>query len=408
MRLRLRVLNMITFAINIYREFDQAEVAFDRILKAYPDAELVAITDGEKPTLKFLLYAERENVQIVEGVRLYHTDGGAWVRRWLSAALSLTDSETIVKIDPDTEILRPFEIPRADVFGSIWSHRGPKAWTLQGGFQGITRQAAERLLSSGILDDPTYKKPRYVANRLIPKYGPTFNDARIFSRSVRRLGLVVHDHPEIFCCVRFPDGFNPGPFAVIHPDTWRATCRPAAPFKILGIGLPKTGTTSFIDALRILGFRAVHYPHRVDVAMRRNDGAADLPIVAAYQELDRKYPGSKFVLTLRDRDSWLRSYRRHYSSAIDVDKMRPGFKDLLIELRRIVFGTEHLSDEIVSDGYDRHVDEVREYFKDRPGDLLELDICGGDGWSPLCRFLGSSIPPQPFPHSNKTKRRAAA
>ena len=45
---------------------------------------------------------------------------------------------------------------------------------------------------------------------------------------------------------------------------------------------------------------------------------------------------------------------------------------------------------------------VTEYFRDRPKDLLVLDVCGGDGWEPLCAFLGLEPPRHAFPHFNRT------
>ena len=44
--------------------------------------------------------------------------------------------------------------------------------------------------------------------------------------------------------------------------------------------------------------------------------------------------------------------------------------------------------------------EVRRYFSNRPDDLLELNIAGGQGWEALCPFLGLAAPDQPFPRLN--------
>lgn len=50
-----------------------------------------------------------------------------------------------------------------------------------------------------------------------------------------------------------------------------------------------------------------------------------------------------------------------------------------------------------------HNKEVRDYFKDRPDDFLEVNWENGDGWELLCDFLGKEIPDRPFPHANKGK-----
>ncbi|HEX5915058.1 MAG TPA: sulfotransferase, partial [Rubrobacter sp.] len=49
-------------------------------------------------------------------------------------------------------------------------------------------------------------------------------------------------------------------------------------------------------------------------------------------------------------------------------------------------------------GYRRHEERVRAHFADRPGDLLVMNITGGDGWEPLCAFLGHPVPDTAFPH----------
>jgi hypothetical protein len=42
--------------------------------------------------------------------------------------------------------------------------------------------------------------------------------------------------------------------------------------------------------------------------------------------------------------------------------------------------------------------DVQEYFKDRPADLLVMNICAGEGWEKLCPFLNrDAIPSRDFP-----------
>ena len=43
---------------------------------------------------------------------------------------------------------------------------------------------------------------------------------------------------------------------------------------------------------------------------------------------------------------------------------------------------------------------VKEYFRNRPDDLLVMNICGGEGWEVLCLFLNKPIPSVPFPKLN--------
>ena len=49
-------------------------------------------------------------------------------------------------------------------------------------------------------------------------------------------------------------------------------------------------------------------------------------------------------------------------------------------------------------------DRIKEYFVDRPDDLLVIQICDGEGWQKLCPFLGEKIPEESFPARNITAR----
>jgi hypothetical protein len=89
--------------------------------------------------------------------------------------------------------------------------------------------------------------------------------------------------------------------------------------------MSKTGTTSLTVALVQLGLAAVHYPsdqktvqqlwrgnYDLDV-LTENDGAVE-SIAPFYAQLDAAYPGSKFVLTVREKDDWLRSMRKWWTA----------------------------------------------------------------------------------------------
>ena len=47
--------------------------------------------------------------------------------------------------------------------------------------------------------------------------------------------------------------------------------------------------------------------------------------------------------------------------------------------------------------YRRHNAEVLAYFKDRPEDLLVMDMDAGAGWKELCGFFRKTIPSVPYP-----------
>ncbi|MGQ9686398.1 MAG: inositol monophosphatase family protein, partial [Thiobacillaceae bacterium] len=181
--------------------------------------------------------------------------------------------------------------------------------------------------------------------------------------------------------------------------------------KIFGIGLSKTGTSSLAHALEILGYRVKDYPgieryvpgdpSCIDPALLEHyDALTDTPIPSFYRELDRAYPGSKFILTVRERAGWLKSCQKQFTEKLAA-KQNEAHNRLFLDL----YGTTVFDTEKFSAGYERFVAGVLEYFRDRPRDLLVMDITGGDGWEKLCPFLGKTVPDQPFPKANVTRIR---
>ncbi|MFC1452265.1 sulfotransferase [Verrucomicrobiota bacterium] len=107
---------------------------------------------------------------------------------------------------------------------------------------------------------------------------------------------------------------------------------------MFGIGLGRTGTKSLTEALEQLGFRTKHCPRFflddearpcIDWAdFDSHDALTDEGVALVYQEADRRYPGSKFILTMRDPEDWLRS--RYQCLTIyrcsHFDPMVPGWR----------------------------------------------------------------------------------
>lgn len=191
--------------------------------------------------------------------------------------------------------------------------------------------------------------------------------------------------------------------------------------KVFGVGLSRTGTTSLTRALELLGYRAVHFP--VDHATQAEvstflrapadplrlslldsvDAITDTPIAATYRALDRAYPGSAFVLTVRDAESWLRSCNAYWQSAL-TRLYAGGVNARYVRLiNRHVYGTEHFDSQSFTAAYGRHQAQVHTYFETRGQDLLELDVCGGEGWPKLCSFLRAERPATPFPYANASR-----
>ncbi|NET43657.1 sulfotransferase family protein [Okeania sp. SIO2B3] len=202
--------------------------------------------------------------------------------------------------------------------------------------------------------------------------------------------------------------------AKINPQKWQRSKR----MKVFGIGLSRTGTKSLTGALNILGINVVHYPQdettlqeliegNFEFSLLNNfDGITDITVASYYAQLDKIYPDSKFILTVREKESWLKSMEAHWSKKVVFDE-RPE-KQKKMELRRFlrsaVYGTYQFNTERLSYVYDLHCQNVLEYFRDRPESLLVLNICQGEGWEKLCSFFDLPVRDEPFPHNNNKKQ----
>lgn len=182
--------------------------------------------------------------------------------------------------------------------------------------------------------------------------------------------------------------------------------------KVFGLGLCKTGTTSLCVALNALGIKAIHYPCDRQTydeltagnfelsILREYQAVVDIPVAPYFRELDDRYPGSRFVLTVREKRSWLESSRNHWNYLEQWGERDSQFKEFSEFIVSAVYGILRFQEDRFCQVYDDHVGRVCEYFEDRPGDLLVMDICGGEGWEKLCPFLGLPTRHAEFPRSN--------
>jgi hypothetical protein len=188
------------------------------------------------------------------------------------------------------------------------------------------------------------------------------------------------------------------------------------PTRIFGIGMHKTATTSLHNALSILGFdsahwRSVHWAKSIWAQMRaegrsrtleRHYALCDLPIPLLYKELDTAYPGSKFILTTRSEQKWLRSVRNHWNPEINPYRQLWNKDAFSHRVHKELYGQRGFDEEIFLARFRRHNAEVREYFAGRPDDLLVMDMEVDAGWDKLCRFLNRPIPDTAYPRAFQT------
>ena len=190
------------------------------------------------------------------------------------------------------------------------------------------------------------------------------------------------------------------------------------PTRIFGIGMHKTATTSLHTAFGILGYDSFHWQSgdkARDIwdemnsfgrshTMERYYALCDLPIPLLYKKLDEAYPGSKFILTVRNENAWLRSVERLWSPAYNPSRWEWDIYPFSNRIHRVLYGRIDFDPAIFLARYRRHNAEVVEYFKGRPNDLLVLDMDCSDAWQELCRFLEVPKPEMAYPREYGTAK----
>jgi hypothetical protein len=187
--------------------------------------------------------------------------------------------------------------------------------------------------------------------------------------------------------------------------------------KVIGAGLGRTGTASLKVALeQLLGGRCYHMseafgnpvnpPLWLDAARGQPDwerifegyvACVDYPACGFWRELSAYYPEAKVLLSVRDPDKWFESTRETILSEgiRELTALTPDEAFFQATVYRDFIG--HFGDRaFVTSYFKRHIEEVVAAIpKER---LLVYEV--GEGWGPLCRFLGVPEPQTEFPHVN--------
>jgi hypothetical protein len=185
--------------------------------------------------------------------------------------------------------------------------------------------------------------------------------------------------------------------------------------KVVGSGLGRTGTKSLQSALNRLGVGPCY--HMVEVfshpehmqlwidagAGRPNwealfagyHSTVDYPGARYWRELAAYYPDAKVLHSVRDPDQWFDSTQATIFApgfvSTQPGPMQPFFSafmgDIRDRLHERAFMTEH---------FRRHTEAVKAAIP--PERLLIYEA--GQGWGPLCEFLGVQVPAEPYPSEN--------
>lgn len=124
--------------------------------------------------------------------------------------------------------------------------------------------------------------------------------------------------------------------------------------------------------------------------------AVDWPSAYYWRELSEAYPEAKVLLTVRSSQSWLKSMQNTIFKVLSEDPAEQTIGKILIG-RKTFDGRFDDADHVVG-VYENHIAEVKKTIPAQR--LLVYEI--GDGWAPLCQFLGAPVPEIPFPRTNST------
>lgn len=215
---------------------------------------------------------------------------------------------------------------------------------------------------------------------------------------------------------------------------------PRSEMQVLSLGLLRTGTASMAEAYRILGYKNVfhglcvleddHYWHNIERAsdmtfpglpsyiegnMDWDELFGSYDVVTDTASLFAKqlipyYPNAKVVLTVRDIDNWCRSIDMSILSSLATPfaTFTRVIAERFTKAKHMRAGWKLITGYFGANDMDGCRQNLRTSFKEHevmvramvpPERLLVFKV--GDGWEPLCEFLGKPIPDVDFPWHNE-------
>jgi len=175
--------------------------------------------------------------------------------------------------------------------------------------------------------------------------------------------------------------------------------------KVFCLGFQKTGTTSVDAVLQDMGYQVAKAYKQSSLefskALKQRelleiksiselfDAFQDIPWFLYYKEFDQWYPQSKFILTTRESASWWKSFLRY-------------FRTEHYPLFEYVYGFDNPvgNKKALVQRFEEHNGAVKTYFKDRPNDLLVIDVGEEKALEKISRFLGKESTYEKMPHKN--------
>lgn len=202
--------------------------------------------------------------------------------------------------------------------------------------------------------------------------------------------------------------------------------------KIFCIGRNKTGTTSMAEALRELGYYVApqrpaellledwknkNFKKIINFVRYNGQAFQDIPfsLPETYKFLDRAFPDSKFILTIRDNaEQWYQSVINFQSKLfgkgnvpIKEDLMNADYvcTGWIWKVNRYVYNTPEddiYNKDIFTRHYEDYNNNVIDYFAGRENKLLIINLKEQDAVQKLTTFLGTRKNLSKMPWKNKT------
>lgn len=174
--------------------------------------------------------------------------------------------------------------------------------------------------------------------------------------------------------------------------------------KIFGTGLSRTGTSTLCDIFSNWEISNLHFSESMltdHTVVFPQKVLCDGPVPLYYQQLDKLYPGSKFILTIREKESWLKSMKWMFKHGKVIWYWRQPWDDYHLK----IYGTKKYNETILSQAFDNYHHDIYEYFRDRPNDLLTIDFFNENPIPKIVDFLNldPKLKTSTVPHSNKRR-----
>jgi Sulfotransferase domain len=202
--------------------------------------------------------------------------------------------------------------------------------------------------------------------------------------------------------------------------------------RVIGAGLPRTGTLTQKLALEQLGFDPCYHWVNViadldqvelwnkaldgegpwDVLFAGQEATVDWPGGYFYEELADVYPDAKVLLSVREGESWERSFRdtiwtMSYGDGVMPllsrarERVDPRWERYQRLVDRMFWGPQGTfadgrePEQMIAQMH-AHNERVKQVV---PAErLLVWNV--REGWGPLCEFLEVDVPAEPLPHAN--------